>query len=196
MSPKNHQTTSSWGKCSVSEGIKTLPWVLSVPQDSSGNQEGYKDPRTGKKQEFSGGKVASGMSASHEAQRTAWRRTKCGNKAFGMLMPPKKPGTSHLEPEPCERTLLHLSFFHLISPRKVQGIENPALATKKALSATKVPPRRVFGDRKGSKHQILRSFRARTVLKFFWPLAQSNRKHLKSVGTSQIMNRNNSIPIT
>lgn len=109
----------------------------------------------------------------------------------------KKRGSTHLEPELCERTQLHCSFFHLISPRKVPGIENLALATKKKLCQPPKPhPRRVFGERKGSQHQILSSFRARTVLKFLWPLAQSSRKHLKSVGTSQIINRNNCIPIT
>lgn len=140
MSHKNHQSSTNLlipRECCVSEGIKMLPWVLSVPQDSPGNQEVHKDTGTGKKWEYSGGKVPSGMSVSHEAQRTARRQTKRGNKACGMLMPPKKQGATHLEPEPRERTRLQRSFFHLISPRKVQGIENPALATKKALSTTK-----------------------------------------------------------
>lgn len=132
--PKQHQPPHP-------EGIKILPWVLSVPQDSPGKEEGDEERELGKKWGFSDGKVASGTIISHEAQRTAWRQTKGGNKAFGMLMPPKKtrihpPGTRAVRKDSAP-LLLFPPHFPKKSPRDRKsrtGYEKKALSTTKTSS--------------------------------------------------------------
>lgn len=69
----------------------------------------------GKKWEFSGGKVASGMTISHEAQRAAWTQTKHGNEAFGMLMPPKTQGATPWK-QSCVKGLSSTAPFSILFP--------------------------------------------------------------------------------
>lgn len=122
-----------------------------------------------------------------------------------MFMSPKKQGAIYpilkgrtmlwLELEPCERTVCHCSIFYFIcwpegsqeDRKSGKRLEKTELAKKKTQSLLKPPklPQKesLERKRKGSRHQIL-SFRARTVLRFLWPLTQFNRKHLRSKGKS------------
>lgn len=111
--------------------IKTIAWFFSHTEPTWQPASVLKMGEQKKYVDYYDGKVSSVLPEARQtrahlpAQKQTINVARAWNKAFVMLMSPKKQGATHpilkgrtklwLELEPCERTVRHCSIFHLVS---------------------------------------------------------------------------------